>query len=635
MAELNITRKNIRQALTDTLSASGKSRFVVPEYQRPYSWDIDKCETLWSDVLSFYMENHGNTEEYFLGTIIFCIEDSEIAIIDGQQRLTSLFLLLRAFYQKLEGMHNSMPNDRYIHELMTQIAPCIWDTNKESKEVEDKSRFHLASRVATESDNDILHQILTTGNISESDKSNYAVNYRHFQKKCREYAEQFPNNWRDLCLCFMERCIILPIECKNLDSALTIFSTLNDRGMPLSDSDIFKAKLYRFHENNQKENFIQKWRQLSETLEIINLPMDDIFRYHTHYIRAKNSDKSKEIGLRKFYSANNYELLKSETILDDLIELSEFWVKLYQFDDSVCTLETKQLIQCFQRYPNEFWKYAITVFYYKNKENIKETLPSFLKNLLSFLFVKFIEHRTVNSIKDPIYQECIEIYKNGTANFRLASLPSNFRESMNDMASTRLETALLLLHTYIIDKNQPMLPSDFQIEHIFPQKWNKTYFTWNEQDANDYINKLGNKIPLEKKLNIQASNGFFSAKKEKYRNSSVHELQSIIKENEWYKNQIDKRNENILTDLENFFCENLLNEEITRTILLQVTARDIKAEVYELKKPHSVSYQTVINDETYNSSSMAEALYKIDAGLLKYGEIKYLSDEMNDLIHKV
>ena len=62
MAELNISRKNIRQVLTDTLSASGKNRFVVPEYQRPYSWDIDKCETLWSDVLSFYMENQNNNE---------------------------------------------------------------------------------------------------------------------------------------------------------------------------------------------------------------------------------------------------------------------------------------------------------------------------------------------------------------------------------------------------------------------------------------------------------------------------------------------------------------------------------------------------------------------------------------------
>lgn len=50
---------------------------------------------------------------------------------------------------------------------------------------------------------------------------------------------------------------------------------------------------------------------------------------------------------------------------------------------------------------------------------------------------------------------------------------------------------------------------------------------------------------------------------------------------------------------------------------------------------HSVSYQTVINDETYNSSSMTEALYKIDAGLLKYGEIKYSSEEMNDLIRKI
>ena len=71
--------------------------------------------------------------------------------------------------------------------------------------------------------------------------------------------------------------------------------------MPLSDSDIFKAQIYRTKINETEiKQFTDTWKELTQTSKNAGISLDDIFRYYTHIIRANNKDKSKEIGLRKF-----------------------------------------------------------------------------------------------------------------------------------------------------------------------------------------------------------------------------------------------------------------------------------------------------------------------------------------------
>src|SRR4051794_8890706 len=114
MAELNVTKKSVAALLRDMQ----RRKFVIPDFQRPYKWDHEKCEILWQDLTGFFEERkpHENPDqEYYLGTIVTCqSEDSakskELQVIDGQQRLTSFLLLLRAFYKKLEGMDSTNAN---------------------------------------------------------------------------------------------------------------------------------------------------------------------------------------------------------------------------------------------------------------------------------------------------------------------------------------------------------------------------------------------------------------------------------------------------------------------------------------------------------------------------------------------
>jgi uncharacterized protein with ParB-like and HNH nuclease domain len=280
-------------------------KFVVPEYQRPYRWEREECETLWRDITDFFQEFGGDPsadDAYFLGTIVTSQDEqgarsTTVEVIDGQQRLTSLLLLLRAFYKKLEGMN---ADDKDVAGLKSQIAPCIWDVDRISGEVTDKGIIRLESKVATESDNEALHAILKTGAVDGRAKNLYAANYGYFYSECERFATEQPMLWKPLCVTILQNCIILPIECANLEVALRIFTTLNDRGMPLSDSDIFKAKMYGAKKGPARAALTEAWSVLAETVDDAKLQMDDLFRYYSHVIRARDGETGKEIGLRRF-----------------------------------------------------------------------------------------------------------------------------------------------------------------------------------------------------------------------------------------------------------------------------------------------------------------------------------------------
>lgn len=204
MAELNVSKKSILGLLAEMQTR----KFIIPDYQRPYKWDREKCDILWQDVTRFYEENQSRESEYYLGTIVTCKRSEEdpsskdVEVIDGQQRITSLLLLLRAFYRKLD---DTPLQDKNILGLKNKIGPCIWDVDPISGEVSDKRRIHIESRVATESDNETFHEILKTGVANPRKKDLYSQNYEFFFSKCEDYARVNPTNWQPFCVALLTR----------------------------------------------------------------------------------------------------------------------------------------------------------------------------------------------------------------------------------------------------------------------------------------------------------------------------------------------------------------------------------------------------------------------------------------------
>lgn len=566
MPELSVSRKTISKLFAEMQNR----KFIIPDFQRPYKWDMEKCETLWNDIKDFHesMPVGAKSDEYFLGTIVSCKNESNednIEIIDGQQRITSFFLILRAFYKKLENM----PEDLNVIGLKNQLAPCIWDVDSISQQVADRKKLHVESLVATDDDKTAFHDILETGFADSSAKDLYSINFNFFKDKCEQYAKDAPMQWQPLCVTILHKCIILPIECNNSDTALTIFSTLNDRGLPLSDSDIFKAQIYKSKpDSSAKEKFTNAWKELTSICKSAGINLDEIFRYYTHIVRAKNNDKSKETGLRKFYAQNNYEKLKSATIISDLTDLANFWlyVNTSKEPEDICykiSLEARKYLHCLDCYPNDFWKYITSVFFHCNKEKLgfEVDFAAFLKKLTAFLFVKFIHRPTVNAIKDDVYSRCVSVFNGNDPDFKAEFKKEDLPGMLDEAANSRLARALILLHAYLNTGQKGLISKSFEIEHIFPYKWQTAnYNGWNEADARVFLEKLGNKVAFEKRLNIQAGNNYFGNKKKKYSESKIQDAVDLghYKADDWAKNDIVARNSAFAERLFNFFSSCLV-----------------------------------------------------------------------------
>lgn len=554
MAELHVSKKNLIQLFGNMQN----KQFIIPDFQRPYKWDTERCETLWNDIENFMQTEGQQGSDYFLGTIVsYANEQKNQEIIDGQQRITSLFLLLRAFYRKLENMIE----DQDVRGLKNQIAPCIWDINPISQQVSDKSKIHIKSLVATEDDNEIFHDLLSTGDCSEEAKDNYSINYRFFKKQCDKYATDNPMQWKELCITILQKCIVLPIECDTPETALTIFSTLNDRGLPLADSDIFKAQIYRHLATpTERKAFSETWKELTQTCKKAGITIDDVFRYYTHTLRAIDGDKSKEMGLRKFYAENKYSRLHAPDLMDNLKTLADFWFYINtntEPDEEAgydIYVEARKYLHCLSHYPNEYWKYAVSVFFLKHKNDASFAVlfSDFLKKIVAFFFVKFINAPTVNAVRDDTYAICISIEANQL------KIPNNTTDSFDiqKTVSSKIARPLLLLHAYLHPNQTGLIANNFEIEHIFPRKWQDTnYNGWSNQSAQEYLDKFGNKIIFEKKLNIQAGNGYFNTKKQKYRSSTiacVKELSNYPKA-DWLQQDIEAREHAFIAKLLEFF----------------------------------------------------------------------------------
>jgi uncharacterized protein with ParB-like and HNH nuclease domain len=566
MAELHVSKKPIGELFREMQN----KKFIIPDYQRPYKWDFEKCETLWNDIENFAVTEAKTSADYFLGTIVsYVTPENNQEIIDGQQRITSLLLLLRAFYRKLEDM---IDDDEDVVGLKNQLAPCIWDINPISQKVSNKTKIHILSQVATEEDNDTFHKILETGNSNVSAVDNYSNNYRFFKHQCDEYTERNPMQWKRLCVIILQRCIILPIECVTQETALTIFSTLNDRGMPLADSDIFKAQLYRnYDREEQRKEFTQTWKELTGICKRATISLDHIFRYYTYVLRARNNDKSKEIGLRSFYAENKYERLKNDSLIEEIVALANFWlyvntgIEPNEEDGYSISITSKKYLHCLFCYPNDYWKYVTSVFFVKNRKSrtFENDLNVLLKKLTAFLLAKFIESPTVNAVKDDVFSVCISIYHDNT--FQLEKFiwkEDLIASKIGDYSSGKISKALLLLDAYLNPQQKDLIPKTCDIEHIFPKRWQETnYNGWKKEDAQNCLDQFGNKVVLEKKLNIQAGNGYFGVKKQKYQLSSIANVINLSKHsgNDWTKWDIEDRETKFKERILLYFKEQLNN----------------------------------------------------------------------------
>lgn len=576
MSKLNVDQQTIRELL-----GKRRNEFLIPDYQRPYAWTEEQCQTLWDDLYAFaipdddYSRFH-DTDEYFLGSIVtFKNDDNQLEVIDGQQRLTTLLLLFRALYNSYQV--NQEANAKTIKANLEQ---CIWKTDEFENKQEDQLKIN--SEVATDDAKEEFLKILKTGDVDKDDNSQYAKNYRFFVKKIDELKQNNPACFDYLTKRILDNCILLPIEAESQDTALRIFSTLNDRGLPLSDADIFKAQFYKYYgDKGEKQTFIENWKSLEQAANDIfrpaagMTPMDDLFARYMYYLRAKegNKDTTTE-SLRRFYSKDKFARLRNDTAIDNLSSLVNFWQNVAEQDNNYFTADVIRLLFILNNAPNGMWQYLLSVYFLANRDvdgNLDNNrLREFLSRIIAFVWGYAIQRPGVNALRTPIYDEMVNIVNGQFNNFQKYRFdPVSLRNNMDNFEFTNqrsITRSMLTWYAFTFDgQTTPSLRQKFDIEHIYPRQRQKMEHGLSNGKL---LDSLGNKVLLEQSINIKASDYHFADKKKFYmgemrrgankKPSEIIELHQIAQLPDFTEQTIIKRNRRII----NRFIAYLANEHL-------------------------------------------------------------------------
>lgn len=498
-------------------------KFIIPDFQRPYSWEIEQCDKFWEDFIDFYNLKASKDEKYFLGNIVIHPVDNEdgFAVVDGQQRLTTLLLFIKALHQKAG--------------VVKALEECLKTKNPLTSDLENQLR--VDSRVI-EKDKEHLYDIVFNDGGSTPDNSRLKINYKYFTDKLAQWwiaENNRTDKLNELILTLLDQVVVLPIHCGSQDDALTIFETINNRGMSLTDADIFKAKLHHAA-GNKKDELVDQWKELANH--------EWLFRGYMHILRSEEKDTSKEIALRSYFTKQN-RLTDWEKVMKSLKLLNEVTYEWEASDD------VESLWTILKTYPNYYWYFPLYVYLHKHGEMTEEGFsvkPQFvdgLKELIEetvrYFYVKGVVYNSVNAVRDTVFKVCsaiqnnqnyIEEYKKSIGEDCV-----EFKRRIENNQFGKYLRGLVLLCSYLNKEQNPKdfknaIKGNYHIEHILPKKWNN-YDGWSYDSWTSHINTLGNLIPLEYNLNISAKNEFFDKKKEYYNDSKIKDALELADISEW------------------------------------------------------------------------------------------------------
>lgn len=540
--------------------------FVIPEYQRPYSWGADEVAQLWDD-LSEFLEHataggDGGKDRYFLGSIVVYPNpenDKVWDVIDGQQRLTTLLMLIKTLFDKA-STYTILLQHLYKVDPKTGVA--------------DRNSPRLESRVLGDNDRESFIKVLA-GDLPDEKKRKknpFFANYTLLENLLAEWWEnKDPDRRGKIITALRDKVVLLPIVCDSADDALTLFQIVNDRGKPLADSDIFKAKLYKAASEDERESFMTRWEAIDSH--------EDMFRIYMHILRANDGkgDTSKEKNLREYINSHLGKATPSSKwgCIMNALEGCYHVRNNSSSDNEWMQAEENIYWGILKTYPNVYWQYPLHVFLHKHMKREDDTfiLPkeqheeyaALLQDTARYFFVKAVVHNSVNVVKDVTFRVCADIAqgRDYAKQYRANADEKDmkvFEEKLKSSDLGRCRKGLVLLAASL---NPAQSRADYgnfiqrvrvDIEHILPKKWNN-YDKWDEESYGEHLNTLGNLMPLEKKQNIKASNEFFGHKQEEYGKSKVQDALDLAKKDPsvWYPEDVVKRHDESLNRLREFF----------------------------------------------------------------------------------
>lgn len=556
--------------------------YCIPDYQRAYVWDTDQVRDLLDDTISAYREN--KEAQYFLGSMVLKINEksdnnvsyTEYELLDGQQRITTVFLILACMRDMLTDYpqyQNSLAGFVYQAEdaILQQPERMRIIFNIRS-DVRDFVNEHIKPLHGT-CDSALLKDKMQAKDVNISIR-----NMANAMLVAHEFLEENKSEIIGYLSYFLNKVLMIYVATEELQDAFQLFTVLNNRGVKLSSSDILKAENLKELSAADRTSWATRW----EEMETYFGEEFDKFLSHIRTILVKK--KQTTTLLKEFdefvYSNQEYDRTQKKYVPRtpilrrgrDTFELLYSYYHTYQevfdTDHSVVTGDyeiTNSLKLMETGFGADYWIAPVLDYYRKYR---RRGFVAFLKALDRKLSADWITAATptvrmenVNAILREIEasQDSAALLQSKTFTIN----KSDFERVINGDIYGRSFAKYLLLKLDLIYRGSstPMIPQAIaSIEHILPRnpsadsQWVKDF---SAAEREEWTNKLGNLVLISRRKNTAQGNRDYVEKKEKYFEKNIEMFPNSIRiyQNypEWKLSDLKKNHSDVVTELLNVY----------------------------------------------------------------------------------
>lgn len=556
--------------------------YCIPDYQRAYVWDTDQVRDLLDDTISAYREN--KEAQYFLGSMVLKINEksennvsyTEYELLDGQQRITTVFLILACMRDMLTDYpqyQNSLAGFVYQAEdaILQQPERMRIIFNIRS-DVRDFVNEHIKPLHGT-CDDALLKDKMQAKDVNISIR-----NMANAMLVAHEFLEENKSDIIGYLSYFLNKVLMIYVATEELQDAFQLFTVLNNRGVKLSSSDILKAENLKELSAADRTSWATRWEEMETYFG------EDFDKFLSHIRTILVKKKQTTTLLKEFdefvYSNQEYDRTQKKYVPRtpilrrgrDTFELLYSYYHTYQevfdTDHSVVTGDyeiTNYLKLMETGFGADYWIAPVLDYYRKYR---RRGFVAFLKALDRKLSADWITAATptvrmenVNAILREIEasQDSAALLQSKTFTIN----KSDFERVINGDIYGRSFAKYLLLKLDLIYRGSstPMIPQAIaSIEHILPRnpsadsQWVKDF---SAAEREEWTNKLGNLVLISRRKNTSQGNRDYVEKKEKYFEKNIEMFPNSIRiyQNypEWKLSDLKKNHSDVVTELLNVY----------------------------------------------------------------------------------
>jgi uncharacterized protein with ParB-like and HNH nuclease domain len=542
--------------------------FTIPLYQRAYSWTTEQSEQLLQDLIRA-MENFEISPDelppYFLGSVVLIKDENPDAqIIDGQQRITTLVILLAALRSLLTS-----EDAEAITEFLCEKGNALTGTPSRYRlrlRERDALFFqkYIQDRGGIEELKDLVDTMLTE---SQRDIRDNTLGF------LRELQNLSQKQLLELTQFIVNKCllVVVSVSAPDLDSAYRIFSVLNSRGLDLSYADILKAEIISHIDADQREHYAMKWEEIEALLGKDNF--EALFFDLRSIFSRQRSRKGLIEEFKKYVYSPDRKSSTPQEFIDNILtryaHALNYIVKAnYQFHSVPERLanEINGMFRWLNMLDNQHWIPPALYYFFENWSKPSQFLR-FLKDL-ERLVVYFVICRVPPFKRIDCYCLLLEAIAANEDLYAVKSPlqlgPKECREFISALNGNLYlqhyicRYVMLRLDRAIADKVATYDHETISIEHVLPRnpapdsEWVSHFPTKDIRDR--YVHRLGNLVLLSRGKNIRAENFDFDRKKREYFSekggtSLLALTNQVILTPHWTSEVIEKRQDKLLSTL--------------------------------------------------------------------------------------